>query len=169
MASQCAVEVVFEVVAIATVVQMVDVVAAIQVIVVVAVLDPTSKPTTSSTSPSSVGVITAVVVGSLCSIRSVVMVTVPIWTRSGPMSKTPTMRPMKERMVLKLSRPMLQEPSTSRMMSALALVLHLASAHAGTDSSVTPLPSAGTVWEDVRMCVRGGGMGVCQRGRNRGV
>lgn len=48
----------------------------------------------------------------------------PIWTLSGPMSNTPTVRAMKLRIVLKFMRPMLQEPSTSRMMSALALVLH---------------------------------------------
>lgn len=51
----------------------------------------------------------------------------PICTLSGPISKTPTMRPMKLRMVLKLSRPILQEPSTSSTMSAFAVVLHWAS------------------------------------------
>lgn len=44
------------------------------------------------------------------------------------MSKTLTMRAMKLRMVLKLMRPMLQEPSTSSTMSALAEVLHCVSA-----------------------------------------
>lgn len=48
-------------------------------------------------------------------------------TLSGPMSKTPTMRAMKARMVLKFRRPILHEPSTSKMMSALAVDLHLAS------------------------------------------
>lgn len=40
------------------------------------------------------------------------------------MSKTPTMRAMKDLIVLKLRRPILQEPSTSSTMSAFALVLH---------------------------------------------
>lgn len=44
------------------------------------------------------------------------------------MSNTLTVRAMKLRMVLKFMRPMLQEPSTSSMMSAFALVLHWASA-----------------------------------------
>lgn len=51
----------------------------------------------------------------------------PIWTLSGLMSKTPTMREMKERMVLKFRRPILQEPSISRTISARALVLHTTS------------------------------------------
>lgn len=55
----------------------------------------------------------------------------PIMTLSGPMSKTPTMRAMKARMVLKFRRPILHEPSTSRMMSALAWLLHLASVRGG--------------------------------------
>lgn len=54
----------------------------------------------------------------------------PIWILSGPTSKTLTMRLMKLRMVLKFMRPMLQEPSTSSTMSALAEVLHWASAAA---------------------------------------
>lgn len=51
----------------------------------------------------------------------------PIWTRSGPMSKTPTIRAMKARIVLKLRRPILQEPSTSSTMSACAVVRHITS------------------------------------------
>lgn len=51
----------------------------------------------------------------------------PTWTLSGPMSKTPTIRAMNERMVLKLRRPILQEPSTSNTMSACALVLQVTS------------------------------------------
>lgn len=59
----------------------------------------------------------------------------PIWTRSGPMSNTPTMRAMKALMVLKLRRPILQEPSTSRTISAWAVVLHITSEQA-EDSGV---------------------------------
>ena len=46
------------------------------------------------------------------------------------MSKTPTIRAMKARMVLKLRRPMLQEPSTRSTMSACAVVLHVTSERA---------------------------------------
>lgn len=52
----------------------------------------------------------------------------PIWTLSGLISNTLTMRAMKLRMVLKFMRPMLQEPSTSSTMSAFAAVLHWVSA-----------------------------------------
>lgn len=51
------------------------------------------------------------------------------------MSNTLTVRAMKLRMVLKFKRPMLQEPSTSRMMSAFALVLQRASAETREDRS----------------------------------
>lgn len=51
------------------------------------------------------------------------------------MSNTLTVREMKLRMVLKFKRPMLQEPSTSRMMSAFALVLQRASAETWEDQS----------------------------------
>lgn len=48
----------------------------------------------------------------------------PIWTLSGPMSNTPTMRAMKFLMVLKFIRPILHDPSTSSTISALADVRH---------------------------------------------
>lgn len=44
------------------------------------------------------------------------------------MSKTPTIRAMKALMVLKFRRPILQEPSTNRIISASAVVLHVTSA-----------------------------------------
>lgn len=54
------------------------------------------------------------------------------------MSKTPTIRAMKARMVLKLRRPILQEPSTRSTMSACALVLHVTSERVKRSASLSP-------------------------------
>lgn len=71
-----------------------------------------------------IGVVTVLVIKRVVIGHVMVVKILPIWTLSGLMSNTLTMRPMKLRMVLKLMRPMLQEPSTSSTMSAFAAVLH---------------------------------------------